>query len=83
MIAVSKGLSNAPPSYGSGVADNLRQILMQMNPHRKEIVGLIKILNSMGVSFKLIAACLSLQRWKNYYGSGEWTEEDVKGILVR
>ena len=69
--------------YGSGVADNLRQILMQMNPHRKEIVGLVKILNRMGANFKLIAACLSLQRWKNYYGSGEWTEEDVKGILVR
>ena len=68
--------------YGRGVTYYLRQILMQINPHRKEIVGLVKILNSMGVSFKLIAACLSLQRWKNYYGSGEWTEEDVKGILV-
>ncbi|MFC1880484.1 hypothetical protein ACFL2S_03160 [Thermodesulfobacteriota bacterium] len=67
--------------YGSGAADNLRQILMQMNPHRKEIVGLINILNRMGANFKLIAACLSLQRWKNYYGSDEWMEEDVKGIL--
>ena len=67
--------------YWRGIADNLRQILMQMNPHRKEIVGLINILNRMGANFKLIAACLSLQRWKNYYGSDEWTEEDVKGIL--
>lgn len=67
--------------YGSGAADNLRQILMQMNPHRMEIVGLINILNRMGANFKLIAACLSLQRWKNYYGSDEWMEEDVKGIL--
>ena len=67
--------------YGSGAADNLRQILMQMNPHRKEIVGLINILNRMGANFKLIAAGLSLQRWKIYYGSDEWMEEDVKGIL--
>ena len=64
-----------------GVADNLRQILMQINPHRKEIVGLIKILNKMGANFKLIAACLNLQRWNNYYGIDGWTEEDVKGIL--
>jgi hypothetical protein len=68
--------------YGRGVTYYLRQILMQINPHRKEIVGLVKILNSMGVSFKIIAACLSLQRLKNNFGSGEWTEEDVKRILV-
>jgi len=67
--------------YGSGVTVNLRQILMQMNPHRKEIVSMINILNRMGANFKFIAACLSLQRWKNFYGSDEWTEEDVKGIL--
>ena len=64
-----------------GVYDNLRQILMQVNPHRKEIVNLIYILNKMRANFKLIAACLNLQRWNNYYGIDEWTEEDVKGIL--
>ena len=67
--------------HRSGVADNLRQILMQINPHRKEIVGLINILNRMGANFKLIAACLNLQRWKSYNGSDGWTEEDVKRIL--
>ena len=68
--------------YRRGVTYYLRQILMQMNPHSKEIVGLVKILNNMGVSFKIIAACLSLHGLKNYYGSGEWMEEDVKRILV-
>ena len=68
--------------YRRGVTYYLRQILMQMNPHRKEIVGLVKILNSMGVSFKIIAACLSLQGLKNNFGSGEWKEEDVKRVLV-
>jgi len=67
--------------HRSGVADNLRQILMQINPHRREIVDLINILNRMGANFKLIAACLNLQRWNNYYGIDGWTEEDVKGIL--
>ena len=66
--------------HRSGVADNLRQILIQINPHRREIVGLINILNNMGANFKLIAACLNLQRWNNY-GIDGWTEEDVKGIL--
>ena len=68
--------------YRGGVADNLRQILMQINPHRKEIAGLINILNKMGANFKLIAACLNLQGWNNYYGNGEWTEKDVKEILA-
>ena len=67
--------------HRSCFADNLRQILMQINPHRKEIVSLISILNRMGANFKLIAACLNLKRWKNYYGYGGWTEEDVKIIL--
>ena len=67
--------------YRGGVADNLRQILMQVNPNRKEIAGLINMLNKMGANFRLITACLSLQGWKNYYGSDEWTEEDVQGIL--
>jgi hypothetical protein len=65
-----------------GVSDNLRQILMQINPHRKEIAGLINILNKMGANFKLIAACLNLQGWNNYYGNGEWTEKDVKENLA-
>ena len=69
--------------HKSGVADNLRQTLMQINPHRREIAGLINILNKMGANLKLIAACLSLQRWKNYYGSDDWTEEDIKKILER
>lgn len=56
-------------------------MLIQMNPHRKEIFDLITILNSLGASFTFIAACLSLQRWKNFFGSREWTTEDVRKIL--
>ena len=63
------------------VANDLRQMLMQMNPHRKEIFELITILNNLGASFTFIAACLSLQRWRNFFGSGEWTKEDVRGVV--
>ena len=67
--------------HRNGVANDLRQMLMQMNPHRKEIFELITILNNLGASFTFIAACLSLQRWRIFFGSGEWTKEDIRGVV--
>ena len=69
--------------YRQEVTDYIQQILILVNPYRKEIVSLIRTLSKIGVSFKLIAACLCLQKWKKYSGNVEWTEEDVKKILER
>ena len=55
--------------------------LKQFHPHKKEILNVVRILNSLGVNRNIIAATLGLQRWKTFYGSLEWTEEDVKGLL--
>ena len=55
--------------------------LKQFHPHKKEILNVVRILSSLGVNRNIIAATLGLQRWKTFYGSREWTEEDVKGLL--
>lgn len=55
--------------------------LNQLHPHKKEILNVVRILNSLGANHNIIAAILGLQRWKTFYGSLEWTEEDVKGLL--
>jgi hypothetical protein len=55
--------------------------IKQFHPHKKEILNVVGILNSIGVNRNIIAATLGLQRWKTFYGGCEWTEEDVKGLL--
>jgi hypothetical protein len=56
-------------------------VMLTAAPHKKEILNVVRILNSLGVNRNIIAATLGLQRWKTFYGSLEWTEEDVKGLL--
>ena len=55
--------------------------IKQFHPHKREILTVVRILNNIGVNRNIIAAALSLQRWKTFYGGCEWTEEDVKGLL--
>jgi hypothetical protein len=55
--------------------------LKQFHPHNKEILNVVRMLNSIGVNRNIISATLGLQRWKTFYGSREWTEKDVKGLL--
>ena len=55
--------------------------IKQFHPYKKEILNVVRILNSIGVNRNIIAATLGLQRWKTFYGGYEWTEEDVKDIL--
>jgi hypothetical protein len=55
--------------------------IKQFHPHKKEILYVISILNRMGAKCTVIAATLGLQRWKTLYGGGEWSEEDVKGLM--
>jgi hypothetical protein len=55
--------------------------IQQFHPHKNEILSVVKILDSVGVNCRIIAATLDLQGWKTFYGGGEWTEEDVQGLL--
>jgi hypothetical protein len=55
--------------------------IKQFHPHKKEILNVVRILNRIGAKRTMIAAALGLQGWNNFYGGGEWTEEDVKGLL--
>ena len=55
--------------------------IKQFHPHKKEILNVVRILNSIGVNRNIIAAILGLQRWKTFYGGCEWTEEDVNCLL--
>jgi hypothetical protein len=55
--------------------------IKQFHPYKKEILNVVRILNSIGVNRNIIAATLGLQRWKTFYGGGEWSETDVKDIL--
>ncbi len=55
--------------------------IKQFHPYKKEILNAVRMLNSIGVSFNIIAATLGLKRWKTFYGGGEWTDEDIKDIL--
>jgi hypothetical protein len=57
------------------------ETIKQFHPHEKEILNAVRILNRIGAKHTIIAAALDLQGWKNFYGVGEWTDEDVKDIL--
>ena len=55
--------------------------LKRLYPQEEEIVNVVRIMNSLGVNRNIIAAALGLQEWRTFYGSLEWTEADVKGLL--
>ncbi len=55
--------------------------IKQFHPYKKEILNVVRILNSIGVNRNIIAATLGLQRWKTFYGDCEWTEADIKYLL--
>lgn len=55
--------------------------IKHFHPHKKEILIVVKTLNSKEANRNIIAAALGLQGWKTFYGSGEWTEKDEKGLL--
>jgi hypothetical protein len=55
--------------------------IKQFHPHKKEIIIVVRTLNSIGANRNIIAAALGLQGWKTFYGGGEWTKEDVNNLL--
>ena len=60
---------------------NFWDILTSFHPYRNEILCIVRMLNGIGVSFKIIAASLSLKRWRTFFGTAQWDDEDVKNVL--
>ena len=56
-------------------------IAARLHPYRNEIFRVIRTLNGIGVDSKIIGASLSLQGWKTFFGSPEWTSKDVQNVL--
>ena len=65
----------------SATTCNIWDTIKQFHPYKKEILNVVRMLNSIGVNRNIIAATLGLQRWKTFYGGCEWSETDVKDIL--
>ena len=55
--------------------------IKQLHPYKIEILNVVRMLSSIGANHIIIAATLDLQGWKTFYGSCEWTEEDVKDLV--
>ena len=69
------------PIMLSAVTCNHWDILTSFHPYRNEIFCIVRMLNDIGVGLKIIAASLNLQKWKTFFGSAEWNDEDVKNVL--
>jgi hypothetical protein len=59
----------------------VRDTLKQFHPFQKEILNVVRLLNSIGLNCNIIADTLDLQGLKIFYGGSEWTEKDVNGLL--
>ena len=60
---------------------NFWDILTSFHPYQNEILCIVRMLNGLGVGPEIIAASLNLQKWKTFFGSAEWKDEDVKNVL--
>ncbi len=69
------------PIMLSATTFNFWDILTSFHPYRNEILCIVRMLNGIGVGLKIIAASLNLQKWKTFFGSAEWKDEDVKNVL--
>ena len=54
--------------------------ISKFHPYKNEILSLVKILNSIGANYIIIAATLNLQKFRTFYGGWDWTEEEVKRL---
>ncbi|MGD9119895.1 MAG: hypothetical protein PVG59_04380 [Desulfobacterales bacterium] len=76
------GLANRSDMAGISVSPFLvRDAIKQYHPYKKEILIVVRTLNSIGAKRNIIAAALGLQGWKTFYGDSEWTENDVSNLL--
>ena len=54
--------------------------ISQFHPYKNEILSVVKMLNSIGANYIIIAATLNLQKFRTFYGGFDWTEEEVKRL---
>ena len=69
------------PRVYPAVKSNVWELLEKYHPQRMEIYLVVRIMNNIGVSLKLIAATLNLQKWKTFYGDHDWKVDDVKEVI--
>lgn len=62
-------------------SNKIWDIAARFHPHRDEIFRVVRTLNGIGVDSKVIGAGLSLQGWKTFFGSCDWTSKDVQNVL--
>ena len=60
---------------------SVRELIEKYHPQRVEIYRVVRIMNSIGLDLRLIAATLNLQKWKTFYGDIDWKVEDVKEVI--
>ena len=60
---------------------NIKEVVENFHPHKEEIYHTIRVLNKIGLNCKMIAASLSLQKWKTFYGTYDWSVDDIKQVL--
>ena len=60
---------------------SVRESIEKYHPQRMEIYRVVRIMNSIGLDPKLIAATLNLQKWKTFYGDNNWKARDVKEVI--
>ena len=60
---------------------SVRELLEKYHPQRMEIYRVVRIMNSIDLDLRLIAATLNLQKWKTFYGDNDWNLEDVKAVI--
>jgi hypothetical protein len=86
-----EGQRSRKQSWGSGNRSDTVEIsvpsflvwdaIKQFHPYKKEIIIVVRTLNSIGANRNITAAALDLKGWKTFFGGREWTEEDVNGLL--
>jgi hypothetical protein len=60
---------------------NFWDILTSFHPYQNEILCIVRMLNGLGVGPEIIAVSLNLQKWKTFFGSAEWKDQDIKIVL--
>jgi hypothetical protein len=60
---------------------SVRELLEKYHPQRMEIYRVVRIMNSIDLDLRLIAATLNLQKWKTFYGDNDWNLVDVKEVI--
>lgn len=69
------------PRIYPAVEGNVRELLENYHPQRRDIYFVVRIMNNIGLDQNLIAATLNLQKWKTFYGDHDWKVDDIKEVI--